>query len=122
MSDIDSDSVAVCLMPLHNPFPSENDAIPLIYSKNADVPGHPASVTKVMNAITALDYLTDLDEKIVFQESDITPGMGSHFNGGGHDHFKGCVIRNDVAIIKHMCNCSSQKNGRKNISKHNKNK
>ena len=82
VSDIDSESVAVCLMPLHNPFPSENDAIPLIYSKNADVPGHPASVTKVMNAITALDYLTDLDEKIVFQESDITPGMGSHFNGG----------------------------------------
>ena len=82
VNDIVSESVAVCLMPLHNSFSYENDDIPLIFSKNADVPGHPASVTKVMNAITALDYLVDLDEKIVLQKSDITPGMGDYFNAG----------------------------------------
>lgn len=35
-----------------------------------------------MTAITALDYMTNLDEKIVVQESDITFGMGNYFNIG----------------------------------------
>ncbi|HPZ43222.1 MAG TPA: serine hydrolase [Bacillota bacterium] len=82
VSDISSDSVSVCLMPLGNPFSYGQYDIPLIYSKNADKPGHPASVTKVMTAITALDYMTNLDEKIVVQESDITFGMGNYFNIG----------------------------------------
>ncbi len=82
VDDIASDSVSVCLMPLPNPFLSGQYEIPLIYSKNADKPGHPASVTKVMTAITALDYMTNLDERIVIQESDITFGMGNYFNVG----------------------------------------
>ncbi|MBM4763597.1 serine hydrolase [Bacillus sp. B15-48] len=80
VNEIESESVAVCLMPVPNPLSSENVELPLIYSKNADVPGHPASLTKIISAITALDYLTDLDEKMILQESDITPGMGDYFH------------------------------------------
>jgi D-alanyl-D-alanine carboxypeptidase len=82
VDDIASDSAAVCLMPLHHPVPYEPQDIPLIYSKNADIAGHPASITKIMTVITALDYMTNLDEKIVLQESDITPGMGNYFHAG----------------------------------------
>ncbi|WP_338471650.1 serine hydrolase [Niallia sp. XMNu-256] len=79
---IASDSVAVCLLPMHQSLSYEQHDIPLIYSKNADMAGHPASVTKIMTAITALDYMKNLDGKIVIQESDITPGMGYYFEVG----------------------------------------
>lgn len=78
VDDIVSDSAAVCLMPLQHP-PYD---LPLIYSKNADKAGHPASVTKVMTVITALDHMTNLDKKVVLQETDITPGMGDYFKAG----------------------------------------
>jgi len=80
VGDIASESVAVCLMPLHNS--CEQYDVPLIYSKNADKAGHPASITKVMTAITALDYMTNLDEKIAIKETDITPGRGNFFKPG----------------------------------------
>ncbi|MFS8629954.1 MAG: serine hydrolase, partial [Bacillales bacterium] len=56
--------------------------LPLIFSKNADVPGHPASVTKLMTAVTALDYVSGLEEQFMIQETDITPGMGDYFLPG----------------------------------------
>lgn len=80
--DINAESSAVSLMPLHNPFSYEQYDIPLLFSKNADEPGHPASVTKVMSAILFLDYLHELDEKIVFKSSDLVPGSGSYFKEG----------------------------------------
>ncbi len=77
VQDIASESAAVCVLPAQ----TEYD-MPFIYAKNADVPGHPASITKIMTAIIALGYLPDLDEKIVLQQSDMTPGMGDFFLPG----------------------------------------
>ncbi|WP_428909960.1 serine hydrolase [Niallia sp. Krafla_26] len=78
IEEITSESVSICYMPSsHGPYDP-----PLIYSKNPDIAGHPASVTKVMSAIIALDYMTNLDEKIVIQETDITYGTGSFFSAG----------------------------------------
>lgn len=41
-----------------------------------------ASNTKVLTAITALDYISDLDEELTIKASDIQPGTGPIFAGG----------------------------------------
>lgn len=81
VQDIESESAAVCRLPDQSEFNPKAD-LPLIFSKNADVPGHPASVTKLMTAVTALDYVSGLEEQFMIQETDITPGMGDYFLPG----------------------------------------
>lgn len=53
-----------------------------IYTKNDTQEIIPASVTKVMTAITALDYADSLSEKILFKPSDLESGSGAIFQAG----------------------------------------
>lgn len=47
-----------------------------------------ASNTKVLTAITALDYISDLDEELTIKASDIQPGSGPIFAGGERMTFR----------------------------------
>lgn len=47
-----------------------------------------ASNTKVLTAITALDYISDLDEELTIKASDIQPGTGPIFAGGERMTFR----------------------------------
>lgn len=53
-----------------------------IYTKNETQEIIPASVTKVMTAMTALDYADSLSEKILFKPSDLESGSGAVFQAG----------------------------------------
>ena len=53
-----------------------------IYEYNADTTVNIASNTKVLTAITALDYICDFDEYLTIKASDIQPGSGPVFQGG----------------------------------------
>ena len=81
-TDIDSESVAITLMPKFNPFNYEQYDVPIIYGKNTDLSGHPASLTKIMTAIITLDYVKDLKKKITIKSSDVKSGSGNYFDTG----------------------------------------
>lgn len=53
-----------------------------IYAKNETSEIIPASVTKVMTAMTAIDYADSLSEKILFKSSDLEGGSGAVFQAG----------------------------------------
>ena len=53
-----------------------------IYTKNEMQEIIPASVTKVMTAMTAIDYADGLSEKILFKPSDLESGSGAVFQAG----------------------------------------
>lgn len=53
-----------------------------IYTKNESQEIIPASVTKVMTAMTAIDYANDLSEKITFKSTDLESGSGAVFQSG----------------------------------------
>lgn len=53
-----------------------------IYAKNETQEIIPASVTKVMTAMTAIDYADSLSEKIIFKSSDLESGSGAIFQTG----------------------------------------
>ncbi|OUO24532.1 hypothetical protein B5F86_15045 [Lachnoclostridium sp. An298] len=53
-----------------------------VYSKQETSEIIPASVTKIMTAMTALDFCPDLGEKIEFISSDLTDGSGAIFQAG----------------------------------------
>ena len=66
---------SVALVP-SNPRMYDNFDIELLYAKNANDITHPASTTKVLTAICALDFIDNLGELITIHESDITGGSG----------------------------------------------
>ena len=53
-----------------------------LYAKNADREHIPASISKVLSIVTALDYVEDLDETVELEAKDIQGGSGAkHFAG-----------------------------------------
>lgn len=53
-----------------------------LYVKNGDVQFLPASVTKVMTAITGLDFVTNINEVVTIKAVDIQSGSGAVFEDG----------------------------------------
>lgn len=56
--------------------------VQVLFEQNADTVTMPASVTKVITALTMLDHVKDLNEKITFIASDLIGGSGSVFANG----------------------------------------
>lgn len=54
----------------------------LVYDKNGTVSYYSASSWKILTCMTALDYITDLDEKLTITETCIKTGSGPAFLGG----------------------------------------
>lgn len=72
----------VCKVPDQNTALYENYTFNPIYSKNSTTQDQPASVTKVMNAITALLYIHDIHEQYTIESGDVLGGSGSAYAAG----------------------------------------
>lgn len=60
-----------------------NDGAPrVLFEQNADEKILPASITKVLSVLTALDYLDDMNYTISFRYSDLMDGSGNIFLPG----------------------------------------
>lgn len=84
-----ADSVAIysatkgCVVELPaNPAMFQNIPLDALYTLDGDSQTVPASTTKVMTAITGLDYVNDLNEKVTIKSSDIETGSGNVFTAG----------------------------------------
>lgn len=79
-----STATAACAYKLPTQLPQLHDVTTETpaYVKNESQEIIPASVTKVMTAMTAIDYADDLSEKIVFKSSDLESGSGAIFKTG----------------------------------------
>lgn len=55
-----------------------------VVSKNPDESVAPASLTKLMAALTASEYLTDWDVKVRVQRNDLTKGSGNNLRFGDY--------------------------------------
>ena len=56
----------------------------VVVSKNPDASVVPASLTKLMAALTASEYLTDWDVKVRVQRNDLTKGSGNNLRYGDY--------------------------------------
>lgn len=72
----------VCCMPKYNASLYDGFPFEILYSKNKDVQHGPASVTKILTAVTGLPYISDLSERITFVADDIHTGSGAIFEAG----------------------------------------
>lgn len=54
----------------------------LLYSQLPDSQTSPASITKIMSVMIALDYISNMDEQVTIVKSDITNGSGPKFKAG----------------------------------------
>ena len=72
---------AVCVLP-ETPSMYQKQADAPIYSYNGDVAAVPASVTKVMNLITAMPYITSIKQKYTITSDDLRTGSGNVFQAG----------------------------------------
>lgn len=79
--DVNSTIAIACQVPTVS-LSFNRDNLPILFEKNADVRWYPASLTKVMTAIIMLDYVSDLNKKIMIIDSDITGGSGPIFEHG----------------------------------------
>lgn len=82
VTEVEAEGAAVCLVPPYNPASYQQYDLPLLYEKNANMPGHVASVTKIITAIVLLDHIKDLAKKIEIQSEDIKSGTGPVFLEG----------------------------------------
>lgn len=75
---------AACAYELGTQIPQLYDVTKItpVYSKQETSEIIPASVTKIMTAMTALDFCPDLGEKIEFISSDLEGGSGAIFQAG----------------------------------------
>lgn len=78
----------VALMPCHQPLAYDNFTIQPIYQKNPSIAHYPASTTKVMTAICALEWINDLNDYFEIKDSDITEGTGGVYHNGDLITFK----------------------------------
>ena len=69
-AEIAAASVAVAELPPHTPLSQDYDP-PLVFAQNPDCAGHMASITNLMTAMVMLDHISDLDELVEVQESDL---------------------------------------------------
>ncbi|ATF29478.1 MULTISPECIES: hypothetical protein [Staphylococcus] len=70
-NNIDANSFTVFKYPLKNIKLLKNFKPHSVFSKNESDKSNPASITKLLTLITALEYPIDLNDKIKIQESDI---------------------------------------------------
>lgn len=70
-NNIDANSFTVFKYPLKNIELLKNFKPHSVFSKNESDKSNPASITKLLTLITALEYPIDLNDKIKIQESDI---------------------------------------------------
>ncbi len=80
-AEIAADSVAVAKLPASSPLSQDYDP-PLLFAQNPDCAGHMASITKLMTAMVMLDHISDLDELVEVQESDLRRGTGNFLQVG----------------------------------------
>ena len=75
---------AACAYELGTQIPQLYDVAKItpVYSKQENLEIIPASVTKIMTAMTALDFCPYLGEKMEFISSDLTDGSGAIFQAG----------------------------------------
>lgn len=80
-SVVNAQSASVCVVPK---IPSLYDCreLDVLFNQNQNSVLGMASVTKVLSAITALDYIDDLDKTITFVAQDIVSGSGQFFSAG----------------------------------------
>ena len=69
-------------VPTYYPMNYEQQDLRVLYEQGADVQIVPASTTKVLTIVTALDYITDLHKTITFKASDAIGGSGAVFSTG----------------------------------------
>lgn len=81
LSEVSASSVAVCQLP-SNPIMYDNFGFELFLDKDIDVLGIPASLTKIMSLICAVDYISCFDEKVKICQSDIVLGSGNNLKKG----------------------------------------
>lgn len=75
-------SAIACAVPSGNVFQYEGYPFPALYEQSADTETIPASVTKVLTAMVALDHTPDIHETIEFISSDAIGGSGAVFQTG----------------------------------------
>lgn len=81
VAEIAADSVAVAELPASSPLSQDYDP-PLLFAQNPDCAGHMASITKLMTAMVMLDHISDLDELVEVQESNLRRGTGNFLQVG----------------------------------------
>lgn len=79
---VDAKSAAVCLVPRNNTKAYTDYPLNILYAKDIYTQRTPASITKVMTAICALDYINDINESFMINATDITGGSGNYFYAG----------------------------------------
>ena len=78
---IDAPRFAACKLPAH-PLMYDNHKFDLLASKSPDETGIPASLTKLMALITAFDYISDENDQVKIDPSDIIGGSGDNLAAG----------------------------------------
>lgn len=80
--EVDAKSAIVCVVPKNNTLAYTDYPLNILYEKDITTIRTPASVTKVMTSICMLDFVSDLNESFVINQSDLTSGSGYYFYGG----------------------------------------
>ena len=78
------------------------DAARILYEKNADMPGRPMSVSKILTAMCVLDCVSDLNKSITYHEYDTNIG-GFYVN----DYFAGDEVCYEDALYVLMLESSN---------------
>ena len=78
------------------------DAARILYEKNADMPGRPMSVSKILTAMCVLDCVSDLNKSITYHEYDTNIG-GFYVN----DYFVGDEVCYEDALYVLMLESSN---------------
>lgn len=73
---------SVCKLPAYNGGMFENYSFNFLANFNDTVTAQPASVAKVMNAITALRYVQDVNTQYTIESGDVLAGSGSAYAAG----------------------------------------
>lgn len=77
----DANCAIVCELP-QNPAMWQSHTPTILFAQNATSSKAPASTTKVMTVITALDYIVDINETVEIVSADIEAGSGNYFSAG----------------------------------------
>lgn len=75
-------SAAVCLLPINNTKAYTDYPLKVLYDQDMHRKVEPASITKVMTAVCMLDFVTDINEVFMINDTDITSGSGNYFQAG----------------------------------------